>query len=340
MKPLGCFNNQQLLQMLGDALGKEIVMWSPKNYVTFSAGETKENVIGGSQRDAGIKQLLDLNDHFNFNPETFFLATSILDRFLTAVKARCKHLKIITATCFYLAAKVMEEEEVIPGTLELVRASECGCSVAEILRMERCILDKLGWDLRTVTPLNFLHIFHALLLSNVPHLLDACGHMTASRQLSLLTAKLEQVMCHHQVAALSPSSLSLAILSLELELFCPNWLTITFMLQKMVQLDNAELIRCREMMANYFAHNGRGCGGRYVYQSKSPSPPASSTTVKRRRVRENTPQQPTPVMDDDDDNMYDGIKRLYEEESMTASSCGAEARQDQSTSIHLHTLVI
>merc|ERR1719419_1140795 len=87
-----------------------------------------------------VRQLLDLNDHFNFYPETFFLATSIVDRFLSIVKARQKHLKIISVTCFYLAAKVMEEDEVIPGTLELVRASECGCSVAEILRMERCIL--------------------------------------------------------------------------------------------------------------------------------------------------------------------------------------------------------
>jgi len=333
MKPLGCYSNQQLLQMLGEALHKEIDGWNPKIYQPVS---DMDDGIGGSQRDAMVRQLLDLNDHFNFYPETFFLATSIVDRFLSIVKARQKHLKIISVTCFYLAAKVMEEDEVIPGTLELVRASECGCSVAEILRMERCILSKLGWDLRTVTPLHLLHIFHALLLSNVPHLLDACGHMTPSRQLSLLTAKLEQVMCHHDVCTIPPSSLALAILSLELELFCPNWLTITFMLQKTVQLDNAELIRCRETIAQYFSHNGRGCAGRYVYQSKSPSPPSSSTTVKRRRVQEN-PHNPS---DDEEDNIYEGIKQLYEEDKVGLVSCGAEVRQDQSSAVLLRTLVI
>lgn len=334
MKPLGCYSNQQLLLMLGEALHKEIDTWNSKCYPSISE---KEDAIGGAQRDAIVRQLLDLNDHFNFYPETFFLATSILDRFLSVVKARRRHLKIISVACFYLAAKVMEEDEVIPGTLELVRASECGCSVAEILRMEKCILDKLGWDLRAVTPLHLLHIFHALLLSNVPQLLDACGHMTPSRQLSLLTAKLEQVMCHHEVCSIPPSSLALAILSLELELFCPNWLTITFMLQKTVQIDNAELIRCREMIGHYFAHNGRGCAGRYVYQSKSPSPPSSATTVKRRRVQES----PAPVNTDDeeDDNIYEGIKRLYEEDMVGSASCGVEARQDQTNSIPPHALV-
>ena len=46
----------------------------------------------------------------------------------------------------------------VPGTLEMVRESECGCSVAELLRMERVILDKLNWDVRTATTLDFIHL--------------------------------------------------------------------------------------------------------------------------------------------------------------------------------------
>ncbi len=48
--------------------------------------------------------------------------------------------------------------QVVPGTLELVRESQCGCSVAEVLRMERVVLNKLEWNVHLVTPLQFLHI--------------------------------------------------------------------------------------------------------------------------------------------------------------------------------------
>lgn len=184
---------------------------------------------------------------------------------LVSFQAKPRHMKCIGVAAFYLAAKIKEEDnvswisallqlpptvflskspfffslsQVIPGTLELVRVSKCGCSQAEILRMERCILDKLGWDLALVTPLDFLHIFHALLFINVPHLLDNCGHMTPARQLSLVTAKLERCVSSHTSLLHAPSTLALALLSLELELFCPNWLSITFTLQKMVQVSD------------------------------------------------------------------------------------------------------
>jgi hypothetical protein len=60
--------------------------------------------------------------------------------------------------------------------------------------------------------------------------------MTPARQLSLVMAKLERVVVSPLSLQHAPSTLALALLSLELELFSPNWLSITFTLQKMVQV--------------------------------------------------------------------------------------------------------
>jgi hypothetical protein len=163
-------------------------------------------------RSSLIEWLATLNSKFGFSLETLFLTVDILDRFLHRVKAQTKYLKCIAVTCFYLASKLNEEDEIIPYTPELVRRSECGCSEAEVLRMERCILVKLDWDLRAShTSIEFIHLFYALVLTKCPTLQPSVSYGT-----SLRTLNQSLLLClpHVQLLAYAPSTVALTVLSL------------------------------------------------------------------------------------------------------------------------------
>lgn len=309
---------QQLMQMLGTALQRQANSWKPS---TYSQPKNSDVEISPAQRDEIVQWLAGLNRRFNFYPETLALSIAILDKFLQTVKVRPKYLRCVGITCFYLAAKTCEEDEVIPATSELVEESECGRTVSEVLRMERVILDKFGWDLNIATPLDFLHIFHALILSKVPHLLDNWQHISSSRQLAMLTEKLFHCMSSHRMASFPPALLALSVLSLELEMFMPEWFAATVWLQSLIQVDNQQLICCREHVSEYLAMIGSDMS---VYNQPLLTVTTSKTTTKRKAEE--------MQMDDD---VYDSIKSLYNEEQdhvSTAPSCSWEMHQDSATS--------
>ncbi|KAJ8007405.1 hypothetical protein DPEC_G00117160 [Dallia pectoralis] len=207
--------------------------------------------ISPVQRDEVVCWLINLHDSTRLYPETLSLAISILDRFLATIKARPKYLRCIAITCYFLSAKTSEEDERVPVLGDLASTSGCGCSPSEILRMERIILDKLNWDLYAPTPLEFLHIFHALVLSCKSQLLSGLLGCNLSQHLSMLTRQLHY--CLADSSLLQPlsrgSKLALALITLDLENICPDWLALTIHLLKKAQIDSSELICCRELVS-------------------------------------------------------------------------------------------
>jgi len=55
--------------------------------------------------------------------------------------------------------------QVIPSAVDLVKTSQSGCSVSDILRMEIIILDKLKWSVKSVTAIDYLHIVSVIITS-------------------------------------------------------------------------------------------------------------------------------------------------------------------------------
>ncbi|KAM9820099.1 cyclin-I [Neosynchiropus ocellatus] len=309
---------QRLSFLLEKAASREADMW--KAYVPKKPS-TLDTDISPAQRDEAVRWLTELHGRLLLYPETLVLAVSILDRFLASIKARPKYLRCIAIACFFLAAKTCEEDECVPSLKELADSSSCGCSPSEILRMERIILDKLNWDLHAATPLEFLQIYHAMVLSCPSGYLDSVLGMNRSQHLALLTRQLYHCMADNTLMQLRGSMLALALITLDLESCCPDWLALTIKLLRKSQIDTAELIHSRELVA------------RSLSMPRSSQPP---NAVYIYQHHQSPGLLPRPVQEAPSLGTITSLKSIRSEASATTAQrqtpAGAEGHQSWSTS--------
>uniref|UniRef100_A0A3P9HF21 Cyclin I n=1 Tax=Oryzias latipes TaxID=8090 RepID=A0A3P9HF21_ORYLA len=301
--------HRRLSFLLEKAASRESEMW--KAYVP-KRPFSQDTDISTEQRDEAVRWLTELHGRLQLHPETLVSAVSILDRFLAPIKARPKYLRCIAIDSFFLAAKTCEEDEWVPSLKELAATSGCGCSPSEILRMEKILLDKLGWDLHTATPLDFLHIFHAMVLSGRSGSLDSTLGLSLSQHLALLTQRLYHCLADHTLLQLRGSMLALALITLELETCCPDWLALTIDLLGKAQIDSSDLSTPRAPLP---ANTVYTC---HALQLLPPAPPCPlNQLVATLRCKASTKRK---VEQMDVDDFYDGIKRLYNEDNPNAKT--------------------
>lgn len=327
MKNPGAADSSRLVGLLEDALVREARLWKVP---VFKNGCIQGADISSSQHQEVIHWLREMSKLFHFSPETFALGVCVLNRLLSTVKAQPKYLRCIAFTSLVLAAKINEEDEVIGCVKDLVVQSGCSFSTAEILRMERIILDKLHWDLYTATAVDFIHIFHALLVSGHPHLIPSIGLSSgvdrvadpsglpdaATRhqksppdlQVALWTRQVQHCMACHQLWQFKGSTLALAIITLELEALTPDWFSVLTDLLKKAQVDSAEFIHCKEMADEYLHSQEFSLPTNSVYIF-------DSARIQDERAWSLTQRRGHGGRDEgDSDEYYDGFRCLYRDE--------------------------
>jgi hypothetical protein len=101
---------------------------------------------------------------------TFFSAANFLTRMLSLMRIRDPRLlQAVSAACLMIASKVCEESEDSASSRELLRACGGAFTARDILRMERVVIDKLGWDLNAPNPDEFLAaLAHAARAGGIP----------------------------------------------------------------------------------------------------------------------------------------------------------------------------
>ncbi|XP_005111131.1 cyclin-I [Aplysia californica] len=308
MDRLSGLDARRVMHTLSSNLEKELKLWKP---IVFKQSSEKE--MSGLQRDKFAAWIRSLAAEFKFLPETCGLAIRLMDRVQQLFKVQAKYMQCVAVTCLYIAAKTLEEDENIPPTPDLVRRSHCGCSFAEITRMEMVILNKLNWDVRQPSAVDFLHTIHVVLVMHYPHLLSSQSGMSPSEQLSTLMRKMLRCLCTHTLLQFRPSTIALALISLELEVLTPGWLRLVLALQRMTNVGSEQLMQCRESIGLFL---GQQPMMGYTGQNRHSS--SSAPQSKKRKVEHNA----TSV---EDENIYEGIKRLYNEDCFVLPSPASSA---------------
>lgn len=340
MKNPGSAESRRLAVLLEAALVREARLWKVP---VFKNGCIQGTDTSSSQHQEVILWLGEMSRLFQFCPETFALGVCVLHRLLSAVKAQPKYLKCIAFTSLILAAKINEEDEVIGSVKDLVVQSGCNFSTAEILRMERIILDKLHWDLYTATPVDFIHIFHALLVSAHPHLIPSIGlgsgvgwdsaadpgslparlrhqNRLPGPQVALWTRQVQHCMACHQLWQFKGSTLALAIITLELEALTPDWFSVFTDLMKKAQVDSVEFIHCKETVDEYLHSLEFSLPANAVYILDGGLIQAERVWSVRQSRRERVGKEQGDL-----DEYYDGFRCLYNEEAAAPGPEGHDA---------------
>ncbi|KAK0167044.1 hypothetical protein PV327_004492 [Microctonus hyperodae] len=170
----------------------------------------KNDEITIGARDGSAHVLRCLKVWYDLPSDVFFIAINLMDRFLTKMKARPKHMACISVSSFHIAAVQMAQSL---DADHLVSISQCKCTGGDLKRMSDLIRNKLEWAPGTtpITALTFLRLFNVMFHAAASQL--GLGELYASIVTeSELFLRLEMVICDGNCASLRPSEVALVLL--------------------------------------------------------------------------------------------------------------------------------
>lgn len=103
-----------------------------------------------------VDWMCEAGDEFQLQSSTMHVAVMYLDRLLQQVDVKRNCLQAAAICCILVASKYEEPEEFVPAISELTEYASNTYTPEYIQKLERDVLDRLGWHLTEVTPLHFL----------------------------------------------------------------------------------------------------------------------------------------------------------------------------------------
>ncbi|KAK9832854.1 hypothetical protein WJX81_008037 [Elliptochloris bilobata] len=118
---------------------------------------TQQTDINDKMRAILVDWLVEVHLKFKLMPETLFLTTNLIDRFLELKPVTRKNLQLVGVTAMLIASKY--EEIWAPEVRDFVYISDRAYTRDQILAMEKLMLNTLRFNLTVPTPFNFLARF-------------------------------------------------------------------------------------------------------------------------------------------------------------------------------------
>jgi len=252
-----------LMQSLQEALALE-AKFQPKLQLPLTAAGGESGEITCAMRDGAAHVLRCLKVWYDLPSSVLLAALNLMDRFMSRMKARPKHLSCIAISSFHLAAsqwvgrlrsnslEASQSSFQVPEPQDLVLISQCKCTAGDIMRMEKIVEAKLAClpQEEPVTTLTFLSLYHSLLKTTLIPALQP--------DLLILSCKLETIFCDSNYAAFPSSLLALALLFTEVKSIQNSEQqhlvrSLLIEIQQLIQASDVQLHECMKMVHSVLA---------------------------------------------------------------------------------------
>ncbi|XP_052868647.1 cyclin G [Anopheles cruzii] len=169
-------------------------------------------------RDGAAHVLRCLKVWYELPNDVLFAAINLVDRFLTKMKVRPKHMACISVSSFHLAVQQLSMP--IIDTEDLVAISQCRCTSRDLVRMADIVANKLGvqMNLAPVTALSFIRLFYYI-FENAAKALGLSDIFKSAISLADLEMRLEILACDASCASIRPSELALVMIFTQMDVY-------------------------------------------------------------------------------------------------------------------------
>jgi len=169
--------------------------------------EVQDGEISALVRAELYLWLQELIEFHECESAVFVCAADLMDRLLSSIKLRAKHLRVAAVACFFIAAKCLLEEADQPIASDLVANCHGEFSLNDLKRMELVVLDKLHWQVparSSVSMLQNMANFACAELAIKPDLLSEVMHTCTSNYVACVIS--------YELLRFTPSVVAAALL--------------------------------------------------------------------------------------------------------------------------------